>query len=194
MTDCLVFDPKDLLPEAWGKLGDPGPVWLFNRASCAREADGYSPTALSARHPAPHCGLPARRWIQGGAGLAGALHRLCSFSRQRPAIRSEQRLVCGSALYRAFGKLWLYWNSGWHDPFNHQFVQELAGSDLRPIGVPRELVLQGNGARSRKIGCSSGRTQAMRFIRSPRTGFWRPHGLQRPRGLRRDHFDAVGEQ
>jgi hypothetical protein len=42
------------------------------------------------------------------------------------------------------GRHWLYWNSGWQDPMNHQFVQEFDRSSLSPVGHPRELVLTGN--------------------------------------------------
>lgn len=46
-------------------------------------------------------------------------------------------------LYRLQGRLWVYWNSGWHEPNNHQFLQEIDPSSLTPVGSPRELVLAG---------------------------------------------------
>jgi hypothetical protein len=46
-------------------------------------------------------------------------------------------------LYRFEGRIFLYWNSGWHEPQNYQFLQELDSATLRPVGSPRELVLRG---------------------------------------------------
>jgi hypothetical protein len=46
-------------------------------------------------------------------------------------------------LYRLAGRLFVYWNSGWHDPLNYQFIQEIDSRDLRPIGLARELNLIG---------------------------------------------------
>ena len=44
-------------------------------------------------------------------------------------------------LYRMGSRIFVHWNTGWHEPQNHQFLQELGPSDLRPIGAPRELDL-----------------------------------------------------
>ena len=38
-------------------------------------------------------------------------------------------------LYRLAGRLFVYWNSGWHEPQNHQFLQELDPVSLRPVGI-----------------------------------------------------------
>jgi hypothetical protein len=42
-------------------------------------------------------------------------------------------------LYRLGGRIFLYWNSGWHEPQNHQFLQELDERTLAPIGSAREM-------------------------------------------------------
>jgi hypothetical protein len=46
-------------------------------------------------------------------------------------------------LYRLEGRLFVYWNSGWHEPRNSQFLQEIDAADFRPVGSPRELRLRG---------------------------------------------------
>ena len=46
-------------------------------------------------------------------------------------------------LCRLQGETWLYWNSGWHEPRNHQFLQRLDPSTLHPAGAPRELLSTG---------------------------------------------------
>lgn len=42
-------------------------------------------------------------------------------------------------LYRLEGRWFVYWNSGWHEPQNHQFLQEFDPASLRPLGPAREL-------------------------------------------------------
>jgi hypothetical protein len=42
-------------------------------------------------------------------------------------------------LYRLSGGLFMYWNSGWHDSPNAQFLQELDEESLHPRGAPRIL-------------------------------------------------------
>ncbi len=44
-------------------------------------------------------------------------------------------------LFRLGGRIFVSWNSGWHDPANYQFLQELDARTLLPIGPPRELRL-----------------------------------------------------
>jgi hypothetical protein len=46
-------------------------------------------------------------------------------------------------LYRLGGRLFVYWNSGWHEPQNAQFLHELDPATLRPVGVAREMLLRG---------------------------------------------------
>jgi predicted GH43/DUF377 family glycosyl hydrolase len=53
-------------------------------------------------------------------------------------------------LYRFGTKLFVYWNSGWHEPQNHQFLQELEPVSLLPRGHPRELLLPSGRQRLEK--------------------------------------------
>ena len=58
----------------------------------------------------------------------------------------SERAKCWFAdprLFRLAGRLFVYWNSGWHDPLNHQFIVELDESTLKPISRARELILKG---------------------------------------------------
>jgi hypothetical protein len=145
MAHCLVFDSKDLLPEAWGAFRDPGPVRLFN-PSLLRDGDGwmlaYRVVGPDALRRIALCRLDAAFGV-----VAGSPAAFSDQVRFLPAAGRSARTTGWFAdprLFRAAGRLWLYWNSGWQDPMNHQFVQELEGSGLRPIGHPRELVLRGN--------------------------------------------------
>jgi hypothetical protein len=46
-------------------------------------------------------------------------------------------------LFRIGGRLFVYWNSGWHEPRNHQFVQEIDPVSLAAVGQAHELLLDG---------------------------------------------------
>lgn len=46
-------------------------------------------------------------------------------------------------LYRLQERLFVYWNSGWHEPRNYQFLQEIDSQSFHPIGSPREMTLRG---------------------------------------------------
>ncbi len=52
-------------------------------------------------------------------------------------------MVRGSAAVSVAGAIVHLLNSGWHEPRNWQFLQELDAGTLRPIGHPREMVLRG---------------------------------------------------
>ncbi|MES2695081.1 MAG: hypothetical protein V4773_16530, partial [Verrucomicrobiota bacterium] len=53
-----------------------------------------------------------------------------------------RRWFADPRLYRFGQRLFVYWNSGWHEPRNYQFIHELDPRTLQPIGVARELVLR----------------------------------------------------
>ena len=46
-------------------------------------------------------------------------------------------------LYMLGGKTYLYWNSGWHEPQNAQYLQEFDPIKLVPVGEMREFKLKG---------------------------------------------------
>jgi hypothetical protein len=48
------------------------------------------------------------------------------------------------------GRVYVYWNSGWGEGENAQYLQELDGVSLRPAGPARELLLAGERQRIEK--------------------------------------------
>ena len=46
-------------------------------------------------------------------------------------------------LYCLGGRYFLYWNSGWHEPENQQYLQEFNVHTLAPVGEPRRFRLEG---------------------------------------------------
>ena len=146
----ILFDPQELLPDAWSKL-TAGPLHTFN-PGLERSADGnwilaYRVVGADGRRRIGICRLdPDFRIIPGSASpLSDTLvfHQPNSY----PAVALEW--FADPRLLRLRGRLFVYWNSGWHEPRNHQFLQEIDETTLRPIGKARELVLE--GAERRKL-------------------------------------------
>ncbi len=55
----------------------------------------------------------------------------------------QLRWFADPRLYRLGGRTYIYWNTGWQEPINHQFLQEFDEQTLSPQGMPRELKLEG---------------------------------------------------
>jgi hypothetical protein len=144
MAFCVVFEPKDLLPEAWASFGDSGPVRIFN-PGILRDKEGWI-FAYRVVGPDSLRRIGVCRLDSGFKPVPGSQVPFTDLVKFTPEAGYSERTMNWFAdprLFRALGRIWLYWNSGWHEPMNHQFVQELDGADLRPVGLPRELVLRG---------------------------------------------------
>lgn len=145
MAPCIVFDPKDLLPGAWRSFMDQGPVRLFN-PGLVRDGGGwilaYRVVGTDSVRRVALCRLGAQFEVVEGSPTA-----FTDGIRFGPSAGRSERTTNWFAdprVFRAVGRLWLYWNSGWQDPTNHQFVQEFDAGRLLPVGHPRELVLAGD--------------------------------------------------
>ena len=137
-----IFRTEELLPEPWRHFAREGPVRAFN-PGLLRTRDGW---------------LFAYR-IVGPDGLRRIA--LCRLDDELRVIAGSPRTFTDDVhfraghtypevvthwfadprLYRFGGRHFIYWNSGWHEPQNHQFIQEFDGATLAPIGTARELVL-----------------------------------------------------
>jgi hypothetical protein len=136
---CILFDTDQLIPDEWRPTA--GPVRAFNPA-ILRDGDGW---LLAVRLVLPDlarrislCRLDRTFRVVGPA-------RALSDQIRVPAAHSERARswFADPRLYRLAGRLFIYWNSGWHEPANHQFMQELDPEGLVPVGAPRELVFAG---------------------------------------------------
>jgi hypothetical protein len=90
------------------------------------------------------CRLDAARRVI--AGSPRPLSDQVRFPATSPYPEVVRHWLADPRLYRWGDRIFVYWNSGWHEPQNHQFLQELDPATLAPIGPPRELVLR-SGAR-----------------------------------------------
>lgn len=142
----VIFDTHRLLPEAWQAPGtvQGAPVRAFNPA-LLRADDGW---LLAYRVVLPDgvrriglCRLDQSLAIIPGSALA--LTDQVQFQAGADYPEIARHWFADPRLYRFNGRIYVYWNSGWHEPRNHQFLQELHPVTLLPVGPARELQLKG---------------------------------------------------
>jgi hypothetical protein len=141
-SECHVLDSAALLPAAWRGPAAAGPIRAFNPA-LLRDGDGwilaYRVVLADGLRRLALCRLDARLQVVTASALP--LSDAVRFPADSPLPEIARQWLADPRLYRFEGRIFLYWNSGWHEPQNHQFLQELDPSRLTPIGAPRELLL-----------------------------------------------------
>lgn len=144
MSECIVFRSEDLLPDAWLTLAAGGPVRMFN-PGLLRDGDGwifaYRVVASDGKRRIALCRLDRRLQIIGGSAMAWSDTVVFPDAGAMPDVATHW--FADPRLYRFGDRLFIYWNSGWHEPRNYQFLQELDPTTLRAAGPPRELRLRG---------------------------------------------------
>lgn len=138
------FDPEQLVPDAWRLAAAGGPVWTFN-PSLVRAGDGwlmaYRVILRDRLRRLALCLLDGRlRVVPGSAVPLSDRLRFPQGSEYPSVVHSW---FADPRLYRLDGRLFIYWNSGWHEPENQQFLHELDPCALAPIGWPRALTCAG---------------------------------------------------
>lgn len=142
--ECVVFRAEQLLPAAWRQFAADGPVRVFN-PGLLRDGDGwlfaYRVVAADGLRRIAMCRLDAALRV-----VADSAFPLTDHVRFRPDAGYPEvatQWFADPRLYWLGGRLFIYWNSGWHEPQNFQFVQELDPATWQPRGLARELVLHG---------------------------------------------------
>lgn len=142
--ECLRFDARDLLPERWCRAASEGPVRMFNPA-LLRDSPGwrlvYRTVLADGQRRLAACRLD--RELRVVAGSPYALSDDVYFAPVKSYPEVVRSWLADPRLYRFGDRVFVYWNSGWHEPQNHQFLQELDANTFVPVGPPRELVLRG---------------------------------------------------
>ncbi len=138
----FVFSAEELLPDQWRPEAGAGPVRTFNPGLLRLEGGwlmAYRLVLPDGLRRIAACRLDdAFRVVPGSPFGLSAGFRFRAGSAYPDAA---YHWFADPRLYRFGGRLFVYWNSGWHEPRNHQFVHELAPDTLRPIGEARELRL-----------------------------------------------------
>ncbi len=142
--ECLLFDMAALLPDAWRASAGSAPVRAFNPALLRDQAGwimAYRVVLADGRRRLALCRLDAALRVVTGSPLPLSDH--VKFPPTAPYPKIARQWLADPRLYRWAGRLFIYWNSGWHEPHNHQFLQELDPGSFAPLGPPRELQLRG---------------------------------------------------
>lgn len=142
--ECHVFETRRLLPDAWLAAAGDGPVRAFN-PGLLRDGAGW---LLAYRVVGPDgarriglCRLDQEFEVIAGSPVAMSDH--VRFRPDATLPETARHWFADPRLYRFGPRLFVYWNSGWHEPHNCQFLQELEPATLLPRGHPRELLLAG---------------------------------------------------
>lgn len=146
-----VLPTAELVPATWRALLEAGPVRAFNPALLRDGNSWLTAYRLVGADGQRRIGL-ARLTTQWEI-VADSPLPLTDFVRfadpsRYPAVATSW--FADPRLYRLGERVFLYWNSGWHEPKNHQFLQELEPRTFRPLGPAREMVLRGERQRLEK--------------------------------------------
>jgi hypothetical protein len=143
-TDCVVFRGEELLPAAWRGFAAAGPVRTFN-PGLLRDSNGWIFAYRIVAHDGVRrigmCRLDSELRVVADSQVAWSDH--VSFPPDGVYPEGGTTWFADPRLYRIGQRLFIYWNSGWHEPRNCQFLQEFDPHSLLPRGHPRELLLDG---------------------------------------------------
>ena len=144
LHDGVVFRAEQLLPEAWRRFASDGPVRTFNPGLLRRD-DGwifaYRIVAADGVRRIGLCLLNDALQVRDASCTPWSDQVRFRPGADYPDV--ARQWFADPRLYRLGGRVYVYWNSGWHEPRNHQFLQELDPARLRPIGPARELLIRG---------------------------------------------------
>ena len=139
--DCVVFSGQHLLPDVWKQFAAEGPVRTFN-PGLLRDGGGwilaYRIVAADGLRRIAMCRLNAALDIIQGSQVAWSDHVTFREGAMYPELGT--RWFADPRLYAFGSETFIYWNSGWHEPRNCQFVQAFDRATLLPLGRPRELL------------------------------------------------------
>jgi predicted GH43/DUF377 family glycosyl hydrolase len=151
MRESVPLSSEALVPERWRDLAGAGPVRVFN-PGLLQESSGW---ILAYRVVLPDlarriaiCRLRSDFSVLPGSAVE--LTDLIRFPAGRNYPEAATTWFADPRLYRLGGHIFVYWNSGWPDYQNNQFILGLDQTSLRPIGVARELTLAGDRQRIEK--------------------------------------------
>lgn len=142
---CILLNRHELLPDAWWQSPEQ-PLRTFNpsilaapAADDARWLLAYRVVGERERRQIACCRMDENFQVIPGSQtpFSDLLSETCAAGNTIRSWYADPRL------YRIAGRYFIYWNSGWHEPQNQQFLQEFDPGTFHPIGRPRELVLQG---------------------------------------------------
>lgn len=145
----VIFAAEELLPARWRAHVGDAPVRLFNPALIAYGSGwlfAYRVVAADGLRRIAACRLDrSLRVLPDSAVPLSDGFRFRAGTTYPDVVHTW---FADPRLYWFGARLFVYWNSGWHEPQNHQFLHELDPLTLRPLGCAREFLLA-TGARQK---------------------------------------------
>lgn len=141
MMNSYIFNSTDLLPAQWHSMKND-PLWAFNPGLLKYETGwifAYRMVGIDGLRRIALCRLDSEFQIVQGSQVP--FSDLIIPKQENTA--TFRRWFADPRLYHFNGKMFIYWNSGWHEPQNFQYLQAFDPQTLMPIGFPREMLLQG---------------------------------------------------
>ena len=136
-----VFDTSALVPKEWRFRAGQGPIWTFNPAIFPDGNAGwifaYRLVFRDGMRRIAICRLDAQFRVIPDSPVP--LSDMIRLERCSEYSEVDRTWFADPRLYRFDGRLFLYWNTGWHDGPNAQFLMELDSGTMHPRGVPRRL-------------------------------------------------------
>ncbi len=144
MNKPVVLKNLKFIPENWKKCFRSGKVYMFNPSIIEGTEDwifAYRMIGLDGLRRIALCRLDSDYQIKKETIVP--FSDIVQFPNNHSLCDRTVSWFADPRLFRLAGQLFVYWNSGMHEPFNHQFIVELDESTLKPIGRAREIVLEG---------------------------------------------------
>jgi len=145
MTETVVLNTRALIPAPWERYVGDAPIYAFNPSLIqGREAWvlAYRLVLGDGLRRIAFCLLDKQ--LVPIPGSATPFSDLVRFANEKELSYQALHWFADPRLVRLMGRSFVSWNSGWHEPRNHQFLQEFDTSTLQPLGPPRELCLKGS--------------------------------------------------
>jgi polysaccharide pyruvyl transferase WcaK-like protein len=151
MNKYIVLNHPDFVPASWKECFGSGKVYMFN-PGIIKAADGwifaYRMVGVDGFRRIALCRLDSGYQLKKETIVP--FSDIIKFSNHNSFSQRALSWFADPRLFRLAGRLYIYWNSGMHESFNHQFIVELDGSTLQPIGRARELVMEGERRQTEK--------------------------------------------
>ena len=144
MSSVRIIPTDLLIPESWNFLR-AGAVRAFNPGLLRHGAGwlmAYRLVGADLIRRIALCRLSGSAEVV--AGSAMPFSDLIRIPHARDYPEPVRHWFADPRLIQLGRRVFLYWNSGWHDPCNVQFVHEIDCRALVPAGAPRELRLAGS--------------------------------------------------
>ncbi|PKN52055.1 MAG: hypothetical protein CVU55_08340 [Deltaproteobacteria bacterium HGW-Deltaproteobacteria-13] len=144
MNKHIVLNNPDFVPGSWKERFGPGRVYMFNPGIIKGDGDwifAYRMIGPDGLRRIALCRLDSSYQIKKETIVP--FSDIIKFPDNHYFSERARIWFADPRLFRLAGRLFVYWNSGMHEPFNHQFFAELDESTLQPIGRARELIMEG---------------------------------------------------